>query len=86
MSWAQRLRRVFKIDIETCDVCDGTVRVVASIEDTLVIKKILAQLGVGDLRNEVSRCLERSELLAFQTFNPRYRTSCMGRLPPIREI
>ena len=37
MSWAQRLRRVFKIDIETCDVCDGTVRVVASIEDMLVI-------------------------------------------------
>ena len=45
MSWAQRLRRVFKIDIETCDVCDGTVRVVASIVDTLVIKKILTQLG-----------------------------------------
>ena len=33
MSWAQRLKRVFNIDISTCDVCGSAVKVIASIED-----------------------------------------------------
>ena len=41
MTWAQRLKRVFKIDIETCEHCGGAVKVIASIEDLIVIKKIL---------------------------------------------
>jgi len=33
MTWAQRLKRVFSIDIEVCGRCGGSVRVIASIED-----------------------------------------------------
>jgi len=33
MTWAQRLKRVFKIDIEVCGRCGGAVRVIACIED-----------------------------------------------------
>jgi len=44
MTWAKRLKRVFNIDIETCSECGGDVRIVASIEDPAVIKKILAHL------------------------------------------
>jgi len=44
MTWAQRLKRVFNIDIEICSGCGGTVKVIASIEDPAVIKKILAHL------------------------------------------
>jgi len=44
MTWAKRLNRVFNIDIETCDKCGSDVRIVASIEDPTVIKKILAHL------------------------------------------
>ena len=29
MSWAQRLKRVFNIDIETCRVCGGSMKVIA---------------------------------------------------------
>jgi hypothetical protein len=29
--WAQRLKRVFDIDIETCGECGGDVKVIASI-------------------------------------------------------
>jgi len=29
MSWAQRLKRVFNIDIETCSKCGGAVKVIA---------------------------------------------------------
>ena len=44
MTWAQRLKRVFRIDIETCSECGGAVRVIACIEDPVVIKKILGHL------------------------------------------
>jgi hypothetical protein len=44
MTWAQRLKRVFSIDVETCRVCGGAVRVIACIEDPVVIKKILTHL------------------------------------------
>lgn len=40
MRWAQRLKRVFRIDIET-RACGGTVKVIACIEDPVVIKTIL---------------------------------------------
>ena len=44
MTWAQRLKRVFNIDIETCSECGGDVRIIARIEDPSVISKILAHL------------------------------------------
>ena len=44
MTWAKRLKRVFNIDIETCDKCGSDVRIIASIEDPAVIQKILAHL------------------------------------------
>jgi len=48
MTWAQRLKRVFQIDIETCSQCCGPVKVIASIEDPVVIQKILAHLKKKD--------------------------------------
>lgn len=45
MGWAQRLRRVFAIDIETCRQCGGRLRVIASIEAPAVIERILEHLG-----------------------------------------
>lgn len=44
MTWAQRLKRVFDIDIETCRECGGAVKVIACIENPVVIKKILTHL------------------------------------------
>jgi hypothetical protein len=46
MTWAQRLKRVFNMDIEICPECKGQVKVIASIEDPRVIKKILHHLGL----------------------------------------
>jgi hypothetical protein len=45
MTWAQRLKRVFNIDIETCEKCQGPVRIIACVEDPVVIKQILDLLG-----------------------------------------
>ena len=44
MTWAQRLKRVFNIDIETCRECGGAVKVIACIEDPVVIQRILNHL------------------------------------------
>ena len=38
------MKRVFKIDIETGEHCGGAVKVIASIDDPSVIKKILDHL------------------------------------------
>jgi len=44
MTWAQRLKRVFGIDIATCGSCGGAIRIIACIEDPVVIVKILTHL------------------------------------------
>lgn len=45
MTWAQRLKRVFNIEIEVCRHCQGPVKIIACIEDPAVIEKILACLN-----------------------------------------
>jgi len=45
MTWAQRLKRVFNIDVSTCGHCGGTVRIVASIEVPIAIRAILAHFA-----------------------------------------
>jgi hypothetical protein len=44
MTWAQRLKRVFTIDVSVCQKCGGESKVIASIEDQAVIDKILQHL------------------------------------------
>jgi hypothetical protein len=45
MTWAMRLKRVFDIEIDICIECGGAVRIIASIEDPVVIRMILAHLN-----------------------------------------
>jgi hypothetical protein len=42
LNWAQRLKRVFGIEIEQCVRCGGRLRVIASIEEPELIERILA--------------------------------------------
>ena len=48
VTWAQRLKRVFNIDVEICEQCGGAVKVIACIEDKQVIDKILSHLMKKD--------------------------------------
>lgn len=51
MTWAQRLKRVFSIDIATCEQCEGPVKIIACVEDPVVIRQVLDHLkkkGSGD--------------------------------------
>jgi hypothetical protein len=55
MTWAQRLKRVFAIEIETCRRCGGKLRVIASIEDPVLIERILARLQRAAPQDEEPR-------------------------------
>ena len=55
MTWAQRLKRVFGIDIETCLACGGAMRIIACIEDPVVIEKILAHLDAKAAAAQATR-------------------------------
>ena len=56
MSWMQRLKRMFHIDIQHCGVCGGTLRVIACIDTPELIERILVHLatrqsgGINDPR------------------------------------
>jgi ribosomal protein S27E len=52
MTWARRLKRVFNIDITECEKCKGPVKVIACIEDPVVIEKILAHLRAKEVDQE----------------------------------
>jgi hypothetical protein len=55
MTWAQGLKRVFGIDIETCAACGGALRIIACIEDPRVIERILAHLDAKAAAAQASR-------------------------------
>ncbi len=42
MSWAPRLKRVSRLDLENCEGCGGQIRVIACLDDPLVIARILS--------------------------------------------
>lgn len=44
MTCAQRLKRVLNIEIETCSACGDAMKVIACIEDPVVIKQTLDHL------------------------------------------
>ena len=45
LTWAQRLKRVFEIDITLCPRCGGKLRVIADITEPAVISKILNHIA-----------------------------------------
>lgn len=46
LGWSQLLARVFQIDIKTCPLCGGELKVIAAITDPPVIEQILQHLGL----------------------------------------
>jgi len=57
MRWAQRLKRVFGIEIEACVRCGARLKLVASIEDPGVIGRILAHRDRASGRAQPERAL-----------------------------
>jgi hypothetical protein len=55
MTWAQRLERVFDIDLQSWPACGGALRILASIEDPAVIEKILDHLDAKAAAAQAAR-------------------------------
>jgi hypothetical protein len=47
LTWAERLKRGFKIDVSVCHHCGGQVMITACIEDPEIIEKILTHLDAA---------------------------------------
>jgi len=45
MTWMERLRRVFAIDLSACPHCGGRLRVIADVTRPDVIQRILEQVA-----------------------------------------
>ena len=45
MGWAHLLKRVFNIDLEHCPQCGGELKIIAAIEEPVVIVRILTPYG-----------------------------------------
>jgi hypothetical protein len=45
-AWADLLRRVFAIDVLACSQCGGRLRFIATIEDPVVVQRILRHVGL----------------------------------------
>ena len=55
MTWAQRLKRVFAIDVERCSNCGGKARIIACVNEPAAISVILAHLErTGRLQGEAA--------------------------------
>ena len=50
MTWMQRLRRVYDIDVSVCPECGGRLKVLAVITEPQVITSILAHMAKGVAR------------------------------------
>jgi len=46
-SWAALMHRAFAIDVLACPHCGGRLRLIATLHDPAVIRKILAHLGMA---------------------------------------
>ena len=49
IGWAKMLKRVFDIDIQTCLKCGGQIKIISSIHNPQIIKKILTHIGENSI-------------------------------------
>jgi hypothetical protein len=58
LTWAQRLKRVFNIDITLCPLCGGTMRVIADITHPDIIQKILDHIEAQPPPNQPATAIQ----------------------------
>jgi hypothetical protein len=53
-NWARLIQKIYEVDPLKCPKCQGSIRVIAFIEDEDVIKKILKHLGLWEVKRKPS--------------------------------
>jgi hypothetical protein len=52
-NWARLIAKIYEVDPLTCPKCQGQMRIIGSIEDPEVIKKILKHLGLWSAQRKL---------------------------------
>ena len=83
MNWSRRLKKVFDIDISVCPNCQGQLKIVSTIEDPQVVKKILVHLKIPSEAPKISgpRAPPDMEDSTCTLYNP---NNWESQLPPNR--
>jgi len=50
-NWARLIQKIYEVDPLTCPKCNGEMRIIAFIEQPLIIKKILKHLNLWETHN-----------------------------------
>jgi hypothetical protein len=50
-NWARLIQKIYEVDPLLCPKCQGTMKIIAFIEEFDIIEKILRHLGLWDIRN-----------------------------------
>lgn len=50
-NWARLIQKIYEVDPLICPKCEGSMKIVAFIEELYLIEKILRHLGLRDIRN-----------------------------------
>jgi hypothetical protein len=51
-NWARLIQKIYEVDPLTCAKCQGSMRVIAFIEDEDIVKKILKHLGMWEVKRK----------------------------------
>ena len=63
-SWAKLLAKVFQMDISKCRSCGEDMKFISSIEDPMVIKKILTHCGLAPIPPPIAPALYQERLIS----------------------
>ena len=61
IAWAELLKRVFAEDVLACALCGGRMKIIATVTDPEVVRKILTSLGLPPRGPPVAPAREREQ-------------------------
>jgi hypothetical protein len=64
-NWARLIQKIYEVDPLVCSRCQGSMWVIALIEDEDVIKKILKHSGLWDIKRKPSPCSDAPPIDVF---------------------
>jgi hypothetical protein len=80
-NWARLIQKIYQVHPLLCPKCQGAMKVIAFIENNMLIKKILKHLGFWEIRNHDPPQLDNAHIPTIET--ERTCDYTYSQLPPI---
>jgi hypothetical protein len=68
-NWARMIQKIYEVNPLLCDKCGGPMHVIAFIEDSQIIKKILKHLDLWDVKRKPSPCAHSPPMDVFPAYD-----------------